>query len=690
MPTTTDLLSAPTRVVIIYSHEDAEWLTRLQRMLQPLDREGIIGLWNDTSIVPGTPWEEEIRKSLEAAKVAVLLVSQAFLNSDFIRKEELPILLDAASKRRTAIVPVILDHNTFTAIPKLQRFQTFNDPQEPLNHCNPEAQEHALKRLAELILDKFVSSPLPLPPEPSLLTTESQEGARPRLLRKALPLDGATRLVYTCRSSFGQFRFRCPNAHSSYRQPLVVSTHLPIDEIETSALMISTYGEELFGLDERNAQSAITCSEGALKALCGSRPWIPKDSGDIDTFFLGNLIIIGENRFSNTLSYVYLHYLPWQYLILHERPMERIYPGEPHFVVRPFLNSTYYESRVTELLECISFDGYERALLTFAPNPFMPDKRILWLPGCNRAGQYLLSSWLKDRVADEALTAIAERQATDPPQFLQVLVKGKPTSATPGHPVRKWSLSTIEKLSLDNISVPFFGPPTPQGHFASQWDADISDLSLLGLVEPDDDLVKSIVQTLPPALRGLATSLHVTLYEFLHIEGWQYHGLLDKFLSGELSFLERLRTLFLNSPAIHMVARQTRVTQTSLQVLVDVYSEVDDIVKFRGRLKGTETHALDVIARNCTEAKSVLSDDICRTFNVNAILLPLHMTLVRFGAGSAPEHRNAAKRWADDYKRRIWGKALDLKIVLSGARKFPFQAVEMAPVRPCDTDLMKR
>jgi hypothetical protein len=656
-------------------------------MLQPLDRESIIDLWDDTRIVPGTPWKEEIRKSLEAAKVAVLLVSQDFLNSDFIQNEELPTLLDAASRQQTAIVPVILDHNTFPRIPKLQCFQSFNNPQEPLSYRDSEAQEHELKRLAELILDKFVTYRTFPPPEASLLTTESQEGARPRLLRKALPLDGATRLVYTCRSSFGQFRFGCPNAQSLYRQPLIVSTHLPIDEIETAALMISTYGEELFDLDEQNAQSAITCSEGALKALCGSGPWKPKDSGDIDTFFLGNLIIIGENSFSNALSYVYLHYLPWQYLILHERIMNE--PGEPHFVVRPFLNSTYYESRVTELLEHISFDGYQWALLTFVPNPFMPDKRILWLPGCHRAGQYLLSSWLKDSVADEALTAIAERQATDPPQFLQVLVNGKPTGATPGHPVRKWSLSTIEELSPDNIRVPFFGPPTPQVHFASQWDADISDLSLLGLVELDSDLVKSIVQTLPPVLRGLATPLHVTLYEFLHIEGWQYHGLLDKFLSGELSFLERLRTLFLNSPAIHMVARQTRVTQTSLQVLVDIYSEIDDIVRFRDRLKRTETHALDIIVRNCTEAKSVLSDDICRTFNVDTIPLPLHMTLVRFGAGSMPEHRDAAKRWADDYKRRIWGKALDLKIVLSGARKFPFQHVAMAPVRPCDTDLMK-
>src|SRR3712207_6033398 len=45
-------MSAPerTQVFISYSHEDAEWLRRLQIMLKPLTRNHMITIWGDTQI----------------------------------------------------------------------------------------------------------------------------------------------------------------------------------------------------------------------------------------------------------------------------------------------------------------------------------------------------------------------------------------------------------------------------------------------------------------------------------------------------------------------------------------------------------------------------------------------------------------------------------------------------------------
>ena len=75
---------------------EKRWLDRLVQCLQPLDLEGHIAVWEDTKLQLGSNWAQQIHDAIEHAKVAILLVSPAFLASEFIRSQELPKLLKKA------------------------------------------------------------------------------------------------------------------------------------------------------------------------------------------------------------------------------------------------------------------------------------------------------------------------------------------------------------------------------------------------------------------------------------------------------------------------------------------------------------------------------------------------------------------------------------------------------------------
>lgn len=138
-------------VFVSYSHADSRWLDRLRVHLKPLERQGVIALWDDTRIKPGTPWREEIRSALADARVAVLLVSADFLASDFIGNNELPPLLHAAKEHGTLILPLIIKPSRFEQTKELACFQAVNPPSKPLSLLTPPRREEWFVRLSGMI-----------------------------------------------------------------------------------------------------------------------------------------------------------------------------------------------------------------------------------------------------------------------------------------------------------------------------------------------------------------------------------------------------------------------------------------------------------------------------------------------------------------------------------------------------------
>ncbi len=96
-------------------------------------------------------WRDEIEKALEAAKVAILLVSTDFLASDFISEDELPPLLKAAEEDGAIILPLILKVCRYTSHKNLSEFQSVNDPKKPLSKLSENDQDEVLVKLADRI-----------------------------------------------------------------------------------------------------------------------------------------------------------------------------------------------------------------------------------------------------------------------------------------------------------------------------------------------------------------------------------------------------------------------------------------------------------------------------------------------------------------------------------------------------------
>lgn len=151
--------AARTGVFISYSHRDGEWLERLKVHLKPLlaklrhDRPdlGEVPVWSDTEIEPGERWRQEIEAALASTKVAVLLVSRHFLASDFITRDEVPPLLEAAGKEGLRILWILLDAANWEATP-IADFQAALRPIRRLDALDEDDQEEQLKRLSQVIV----------------------------------------------------------------------------------------------------------------------------------------------------------------------------------------------------------------------------------------------------------------------------------------------------------------------------------------------------------------------------------------------------------------------------------------------------------------------------------------------------------------------------------------------------------
>jgi hypothetical protein len=134
------------RVFISYSKYDKSWLDKVRKCLRPLEDKGL-KIWTDKDINTGNKWLGEIDKALEMTKVAVLLLSTNFFDSDFIQDQELPRILDAEQRGEVTILPILISACLWQET-KIGEFQSPFNPEQPLNSLELPELDKALVQIA--------------------------------------------------------------------------------------------------------------------------------------------------------------------------------------------------------------------------------------------------------------------------------------------------------------------------------------------------------------------------------------------------------------------------------------------------------------------------------------------------------------------------------------------------------------
>ena len=152
---------AKAHIFISYAHEDKEWvlegpgnihlIPRIRRHTSP-DAE----TWFDEGLVIGEKWDEEIHNHIVQSHIAILLISESFVSSDYIVNKELVWIKEQVEKNDMKIVPLLIGNITEKSkriIDWIYQRQIHPSETQPLcNYLNDKAQwDHMITSILNII-----------------------------------------------------------------------------------------------------------------------------------------------------------------------------------------------------------------------------------------------------------------------------------------------------------------------------------------------------------------------------------------------------------------------------------------------------------------------------------------------------------------------------------------------------------
>jgi hypothetical protein len=110
----TDSVEESIRIFVSYARKDKRWLDNEYKynlipwLIESTRRLNVV-FWYDKELVASEVFMGRIHEEIDKAHIAILIVSQPFLNSDFIEKHELPRIKNRAAQKNLSVVPVLVE-----------------------------------------------------------------------------------------------------------------------------------------------------------------------------------------------------------------------------------------------------------------------------------------------------------------------------------------------------------------------------------------------------------------------------------------------------------------------------------------------------------------------------------------------------------------------------------------------------
>jgi predicted acylesterase/phospholipase RssA len=144
-------------VFLSYAREDKAWVQRLRSGLTKLLADTGVDVWDDSYIPSGSVWLGAIEDAIGRARVAVLVVSEHFRASDFIRDTELELLRSAYRTGQLRLLWLSIDGTT-PEQPE-QEIQALRDPHPPLTALADADVTAAMSAMARAIEEAYYAAP---------------------------------------------------------------------------------------------------------------------------------------------------------------------------------------------------------------------------------------------------------------------------------------------------------------------------------------------------------------------------------------------------------------------------------------------------------------------------------------------------------------------------------------------------
>lgn len=98
----------PTKVLLASVVEDKDLRDKLRKGLKPINKAGIIEVWDENDILPGEVSQDKLIEQLQLAEIIVLLISTDALGSEYFYSKYMDNAVQRHLKNEASVVPVIV------------------------------------------------------------------------------------------------------------------------------------------------------------------------------------------------------------------------------------------------------------------------------------------------------------------------------------------------------------------------------------------------------------------------------------------------------------------------------------------------------------------------------------------------------------------------------------------------------